>query len=81
MNIIKEKIIDDKLAQLILDDDNITLKVVYEGICIDESAGGTWENIKDGEMIGGYLDVIVYSYIDKIANDKAFEEAWKGLGW
>ena len=32
-------------------------------------------------MIEGYLDVIVYSYIEKIANDKAFEEVWKGLGW
>lgn len=56
-------------------------ELAIEGVCIDKSAEGTWENIKDGDMIEGYLDVIVYSYIDKIANDKAFEEAWKGLGW
>lgn len=47
MKVILEKIIKNKLAQLVLCDDNITVNVVYDGEVIDSSGGGTWENIKD----------------------------------
>lgn len=51
MKIVKEKIIDDKLAQLVLLDDNITVNVLYDGVCIDSSSGNTWNNIKDEDWI------------------------------
>ena len=51
MKIVKEKIIDDKLAQLVLLDDNITVNVLYDGVCIDSSDGNTWNNIKDEDWI------------------------------
>lgn len=51
MKIVKEKIIDDKLAQLVLLDDNITVNVLYDGVCIDSSGGNTWNNIKDEDWI------------------------------
>lgn len=51
MKIVKEKIIDDKLAQLVLLDDNITVNVLYDGVRIDSSGGNTWNNIKDEDWI------------------------------
>ena len=51
MKIVKEKIIDDKLAQLVLLDDIITVNVLYDGVRFDSSGGNTWNNIKDEDWI------------------------------
>jgi hypothetical protein len=51
MQVIMEKTINNKLAQLILCDDNITVKTLYDGKCIDSSAGNTYNNIKDEKMV------------------------------
>lgn len=37
MLVIKERIIKDKLAQLILEDDIVTVNVIYNRVCIDSS--------------------------------------------
>lgn len=41
MRIVLEKVIDNKLAQLVLLNDNSTVKVLYNGVCIDSSEGNT----------------------------------------
>lgn len=47
MKVILEKLVKNKLAQLVLCDNNITVNVVYDGEVIDSSGGSTWDNIKD----------------------------------
>lgn len=79
--IIREGVVNNKLAQLVLKDDGITVDILYGGVCIDSSAGGTWSNIKDTDLIDAYLSMIVDSYIQRISGDKAFEDLLKEMGW
>ena len=75
MKTIIEKVIDNKLAQLILDAD-LTVKVVYDNICINSSAGNTWNNLNGSGLEEAYLDMLVFSYI-RVSNvdlDKLCEE-------
>ena len=81
MNIVKEKVIDDKLAQLVLLDDNTTLNVLYNGICIDTSKGNTWNNIKDEDLLDCYLDLITESYISNSKEKDEFNKLCEELDW
>lgn len=80
MNIIIEKVKDNKLAQLILCDDNLTVNVIYDGICIDSRSGGTWDNIKF-DFIEIYLDMIVSSYLSNKKSEDLFNKKLEGFGW
>jgi hypothetical protein len=74
MKIIKEKTIENKLAQLILCDDNITVQIVYDGKCIESSAGNTYNNIKDEDWAQeAFLDFAVTDLIEKETIDPIFE--------
>lgn len=73
MFVVKEKIIKDKLAQLVLEDDNITVSVIYDGICIDSSGGNTWNNIKDECWIqDAFIDMAVNEFTHEA--DSEFKE-------
>ena len=80
MQIVLEKVIDNKLAQLVLADDNITVQVIYDGVVIDESAGGTWNNISNG-LEEGYLSIIIDSYLENSVEDIEFNKLVKSLRW
>ena len=80
MQIVLEKVIDNKLAQLVLADDNITVQVIYDGIVIDESAGGTWNNISNG-LEEGYLSIIIDSYLEHSVQDIQFNKLVKRFRW
>lgn len=80
MKIIVEKVKDNKLAQLVLCSDNLTVNVIYDGICIDSSSGGTWDNIKS-DFIEIYLDMIVSSYLDNKKSEDLFNKKLEGFGW
>ena len=76
--VIKEKTINNKLAQLILDEDNITVKVIYNGVCIDSSSGNTWNNIKDEDWLQeSMIDFAVTCLGDK--KDKDFDKMLEEL--
>jgi hypothetical protein len=51
MKVIFEKVINDKLAQLVLCDDNITVNTLYDGVCVNSSSENTYNNIKDEKWI------------------------------
>ena len=81
MKVILEKIIKNKLAQLILCDDNITVNVVYDGEVIDSSGGGTWDNIKNTDLVCEYLTLIVEDYIERKEEHLAFMAILEEEGW
>ena len=81
MKIIIEKVIDNKLAQLVLCSDNLTVNIIYDGICIDSSAGGTWANLNGSGLEEGYLDMIVSSYLDNKKAEDLFNKELEGFGW
>lgn len=80
MKVIVEKVKDNKLAQLILCNDSLTVNVVYDGVCIDSSSGNTWGNIKS-EFIEIYLDMIVSSYLDSKKYEDLLNKELESLGW
>jgi hypothetical protein len=81
MQIIMEKTINNKLAQLILCDDGITVETVYDGKCIDSSDGNTYNNIKDEKWVQeAFIDSAVADLIDSKTIDPIFEEMVKELG-
>ena len=73
MKIIVEKIIEGKTAQLVLSDNELTVKVIYDGKCIDESNEATWANLKDSGLEEGYLNIYVETYLDSKIVDEEFE--------
>lgn len=80
MKVIKEKTINKKLAQLILEDDNITVSVLYDGNRIDSSAENTWNNLKDEDWIqDAYIDLVVDEVLENKTVDLEFLEAVKEL--
>ena len=81
MRIVLEKVIDNKLAQLVLLNDNSTVKVLYNGVCIDSSEGNTWNNMKDEDLLDSYLDLIVESYLTKARDSEEFNNLCEELGW
>lgn len=73
MQVIKEKIIKGKPAQLVLEDGETTIKILYDGICIDCIEGTTWENIKDEDWIQeAFIDFAVDEYNDDNEIDSEF---------
>ena len=81
MRIVLEKVIDNKLAQLVLLNDNSIVKVLYNGVCIDSSEGNTWNNMKDEDLLDSYLDLIVESYLTKARESEEFNKLCEELGW
>lgn len=81
MKIIIEKIIEGKTAQLVLSDNELTVKVIYDGKCIDESNEATWANLKDSGLEEGYLNIYVETYLESRVKDKEFDEKLKEAGW
>lgn len=81
MKIVLEKVIDNKLAQLVLLNDNSTVNVLYNGVCIDSSGGNTWNNMKDEDLLDSYLDLIVESYLTKARESEEFNKLCEELGW
>lgn len=80
MQIIREKVINKNLAQLVLCSDNITVKVFYRGKCIDESAGGTWANLCDSDLEEQYLNLVVSNFLKTIkGTNKLVEDMKKEL--
>lgn len=49
MKIIKTKSIDNRIAELVLLDDGITVQIIYDNQIISSSGNNTWNNIKDDE--------------------------------
>lgn len=47
MKIIKTKSIDNRIAELVLLDDGITVQIIYDNQIISSSGNNTWNNIKD----------------------------------
>ena len=80
MKVIIEKIIENKVAKLVLASDNVTVQVWYNDKLIDESAGGTWKNISGG-LEEGYLDITVDTHIESRHKDNDFNNLVKKLGW
>ena len=81
MNVIIEKAIYGKVAQLVLMDDGITVNVVYDGKIISSSAGNTWNNICDAGMKEEYLDITAEGYAEDAIENDEFEKRCKELGW
>lgn len=49
MKIIKTKSIDNRIAELVLLDDGITVQIIYDNQIISSSGNNTWNNIKNDE--------------------------------
>lgn len=81
MQIIKEKIIKGKPAKLVLCDDNITLNVLYDSICIWSNTNNAWKNLKEGNLEEAYLELAVDYYINKNKHNEEFENKLRELGW
>jgi hypothetical protein len=81
MKVLMKKVINNKLAQLVLCDDKVTVKTLYDGKCIDSSAGNTYNNIKDEKWIQeAFIDFAVQEVIKKETKDPIFEAMIKELG-
>lgn len=66
MKIIKKLIYNGKEANLILQDDNITIDVVYDDKTLSSSSGAVWKNIKNDDWAQeALLAVEVESYLKK----------------
>jgi hypothetical protein len=82
MKVIMEKTINSKLAQLVLCDDNITVKTLYDGKCIDSNDGNTYNNIKDEKWIQeAFIDSAVQEILHKTEVDTELDEMLKEIGW
>lgn len=74
MEVIKSNIYNGKEAQLILDDDGITVNIKYDGKIIASSGNNTWNNMKDDEAVQDcILDIHVQEYIAESTTDKTLE--------
>lgn len=81
MKVVASKLINNKLAQLVLKEDNVTVQVVYDDKIISESSKGTWDNLKCSDLKKSYLNLIVLSYLDNLNSKENFEEFLKKVGW
>lgn len=74
MKIIKTAIYDNKVAQLVLKDDGVTVDIIYDGKVISSSGGNTWNNMKDDEAVQEcMLYIHIQGYISESTNDKTLE--------
>ena len=76
MKIIKKLIYNGKEANLILQDGNITIDVVYDDKTLSSSSGAVWKNIKNDDWAQeALLAVEVESYLKKKSCKNKLQEA------
>lgn len=78
MQLILEKLIDDKVAQLKLDDKKI-LYIIYDGETLEAKGRETWKHMEIPEVREIYLEVYIEDYLRNKNKQDELQKAYEAV--